>query len=226
MISRKVARKLTQDEISQWKGPVYYISHLAVQNPKSESTPVRIVFNSSQLYKGVSLNSCLAKGPDSYLSNILGILLRWREEQVAVVADITKMYNSIFTGDVEQHTHRFLWRNFEQRKPDVYAITRVNMGDRPAAAISSEAIKKSAEIFQGQYPRAAQLLKSNTYVDDIIDSFPSKEIAETTAKDTKTVLELTGFRIKCFIFSGEDGKRIDLSDVPVPGDQPFSVQVL
>ena len=183
MIDRKVARQLTQEEISEWKGPVYYISHLAVQNPKSESTPVRIVFNSSQLYKGVSLNSCLAKGPDSYLNNILGILLRWREEQVAVVADITKMYNSIFTREVEQHTHRFLWRNFEQRKPDVFVITRVNMGDRPAAAISSEAIKKTAELFQDEYPRVSDLLRDNSYVDDIIDSFPSRDIAETTAKE-------------------------------------------
>jgi hypothetical protein len=50
MVHRKVARPLT----SLWKGPIFYISHLAVLNPKSNSSPVRIVFNSSQVYKGVA----------------------------------------------------------------------------------------------------------------------------------------------------------------------------
>ncbi|CAB4022924.1 Hypothetical predicted protein [Paramuricea clavata] len=90
MVHRKVARPLTSLEIQQWKGPIFYISHLAVLNPKSNSTPVRIAFNSSQVYKGVSLNSCLAKGPDCYMNNLIGILLRWREEAVALVGDIRK----------------------------------------------------------------------------------------------------------------------------------------
>lgn len=63
MITRGVARKLSEEEMNQWSGPVFYLSHLAVASPKSASTPVRIVFNSSQSYKGISLNECLAKGP-------------------------------------------------------------------------------------------------------------------------------------------------------------------
>ena len=78
MVTRDVARKLIQSEIDQWSGPCFYISHLAVKYPKSLSTPVRIVFNSSQVFQGKSLNSCLAKGPDAYVNNILGVLLRWR----------------------------------------------------------------------------------------------------------------------------------------------------
>ena len=54
-----------------------------------------LLFNSSQLYKGMSLNNCLAKGPDCYSNCILGLLLRWRENAIAVVADIKKMYHSI-----------------------------------------------------------------------------------------------------------------------------------
>ena len=111
MVNRGVARKLSEQELSEWEGPKFYLSHLAVSNPKSLSTPVRIVFNSSQPFHGVSLNSSLAKGPDSYLNNLLGILLRWRENHVAIQADIRKMWNSIFIEPLEQHCHRFLWRN-------------------------------------------------------------------------------------------------------------------
>ena len=64
-------------------------------NPGSNSTPVRNVFNSSQSYHGVSLNSCLAKGPHAYINNLIGILLRRKEEHVAFVGDLKKMFNSI-----------------------------------------------------------------------------------------------------------------------------------
>ena len=47
MVQRRVARKLSAEELQSWKGSVYYLSHLAVVNIKFETTPARIVFNSS-----------------------------------------------------------------------------------------------------------------------------------------------------------------------------------
>ena len=96
MLDGGVARMLSQEEIQKWFGPLFYISHLAVVNLKSNSTPECIVLNSSQVYKGTSLNSCLAKRQDCYMNNLLGILLCWREEQVALVGDIHKMFNSVY----------------------------------------------------------------------------------------------------------------------------------
>ena len=90
---------------------------------------------------------------------------------------IKKMYNSIYVESTEQHCHRFLWRDLENRVPDVYVITRVNMGDRPAAAISSEAIYKTADLFNTDYPDVSRLLKNSTYVDDIVDSVENTEQA-------------------------------------------------
>ena len=54
MAQRDAARKLSHSEINDWKGPVFFLIHLAVEQPKSLFTPVRIVFNSSQLFRGVS----------------------------------------------------------------------------------------------------------------------------------------------------------------------------
>jgi hypothetical protein len=196
MVLRGVARKLSAKELSNWKGPKFYISHLAVVNPKSSTTPVRIVFNSSQKYEGVSLNSFLAKGPDNYLNSLLGILLRWREGQVALVNDVSKMYHSVFTTPVEQHCHRFLWRDFEDRQPDIYVIQRVNMGDRPAGAISTEALYKTADMFEGQFPNVSFLLRKSTYVDDIVHSVESFEEAMQLKGDTEYVLSQAGFTLK------------------------------
>ena len=62
-------------------------------------------------------------------------------KMVVMVADMHKMYNSIHINSVEQHCHKFLWRSLNStREPEVYAITGVNMGDKPTWAIGAEAI--------------------------------------------------------------------------------------
>lgn len=208
MVQRKVARPLTEMGLQEWNGPFFYTSHLAVLNPKSNSTPVRIVFNSSQVYQGVSLNSCLAKGPDCYMNNLIGILLRWREEAVALVGDIRKMFNSVYLEELEKHCHRFLWRDLEvHRPPDVYIMERVNMGDTPAPAISTEAIYKTADRFEKDSPEAAKLLKKSSYVDDLIDSRPSVSDAVQVAKEAEDMLAKGGFSVKCWQLSGEKSSR-------------------
>ena len=65
---------------------------------------------------------------------------------MALVGDIRKMYNSIHFNPTEQHCNRFLRRDLKSREQDIYAITRVNMGDRPAASISTEAIDMTADM--------------------------------------------------------------------------------
>ena len=222
MLVRKVARKLSDSELSSWKGPKFYLSTLAVSNPKSNSTPVRMVFNSSQVCQGVSLNSALAKGPDAYLNNLLGLLLRWREERIAIVGDIRKMFNSVHINLLEQHCHRFLWRNMERKcDPDIYVMTRVNMGDKPAGAISTEALYKTADMFLNESPRASQIIKNNTYVDDILDSLNVDKVeALKVAQEVESMLLKGGFHVKYWQFSGETFTRetSELSDIDIIKD--------
>ncbi|XP_067950495.1 uncharacterized protein [Watersipora subatra] len=213
MVDRGVAKKLSDSDLKSWTGPRCYISHLAVLNPKSKTTPVQIVFNLSQSYQGKSLNSFLAKGPDSYINNLMGVLIRWREESQALVGDIRKMYNSVSIHPTKQHCHRFLWRGLEDsRAPDVYTIQRVNMGEKPAGAIASEALYKTASMFEVDYPRVAALLRRSTYVDDIIDSVESQGSAVKLACDTNAVLSKAGFRVKSWLLIGEKSPRVDPSE--------------
>ena len=74
MLVRGVARKLSKEEERNYRGPVHYVSHHEVMKPESQSTPCRIVFNSSASYMGHTLNEYWFKGPD-LLNNLLGILL-------------------------------------------------------------------------------------------------------------------------------------------------------
>ena len=115
MEDRKFSRKLTQEEVAEWKKPAHYIAHHAVIRGEKKSTPVRIVFNSSASFKGHCLNDYWYKGHD-LLNNLFGVILRFRENAVAVCGDIAKMYHMVGIPPIDQHVHRFLWRSFETER--------------------------------------------------------------------------------------------------------------
>ena len=138
--------------------------------PESTSTPCRIVCNASANYKGHVLNDYWAKGPDM-MNNMIGILLRFREETYALVCEISKMYHAIKISDIDQHTHRFLWRFLDiSREPDIFVMTSVSFGDRPAGNISITALKNTAEVHLQEFPEAAIMILEDCYVDDVVHS--------------------------------------------------------
>lgn len=145
MVERDTAIQLANKVMDKWNRPVWYVSHLMAPNPHSVTTPVRIVWNSSQKYKGVSMNDLLRKGPD-ILNPIRAVLLRFREGMHAALEDIKKMYNSVWLEEREMHLHRFLWRDSPDEEMSEYAITRVNIGDRPAGCIAQVAMRETASL--------------------------------------------------------------------------------
>ena len=207
MVNRGVARKLTKAELKNYKGPIHYISHHEVLKPDSKSTPVRIVFNSSAKYMGHVLNEYWAKGPD-LLNNILAVLLRFREHEVAFIGDIKKMYHTVATNALDQHTHRFLWRDMETtREPDIYVIQRVSFGDKPSGAIATVALRKTAEMGKDQFPEASQVILNNTYMDDIIESVTNREKAKQITDDIEKLLNKGGFKLKEWTYSEDRSSK-------------------
>ena len=117
MVGRGAAVKLTKDVMDGWNGAVWWVSHLTAPNPHSVTTPVHLVWNSSQEFRRVSMNSILLKGPD-VPNPIRAVLLRFQEEheEHAAIGDITKMYNSVWLKEKEVHLHQFLWRDSRDTK--------------------------------------------------------------------------------------------------------------
>ena len=133
------------------------------------------------------------------------MLIRFREGPVVLIGDIKKMYNSVYLDDLEQHTHRFLWRDLEvDRPPDIWCITRVNMGDKPAGAIAIEAKDLMADLFQHDHPDAATFIKASAYVDDLVDSVESLQVAQDLAQGADRILSKGGFKVKSWAFRGRN----------------------
>ena len=190
------SRKLSKQEFEGYRGPVHYISHHEVLRPESKSTPVRIVFNSSAVFRGHRLNDYWMKGPD-LLNDLFGVVLRFKENEIAFIGDISKMYHRIRIPEADQHVNRFLWRNlYTDREPDVYVKTVLTFGDKPAPAMARIALRNTADEAREDFPEAAQVLKDNTYMDDICDSFCTEEEARELTKCIDSVLEKGGFKVK------------------------------
>ena len=121
-VEMNFARKLSNEEMMAYKGPVHYISHHKVVRPEKKTTPILVVFNSSATYQGDRLNDYWMKEPD-LLNSLYGVILRFRENEVAVAGDISKIFHSVLTPEQDQQVHRYLWRNMEtEGEPDVYVL--------------------------------------------------------------------------------------------------------
>ena len=198
--------KLSNEELKTYNGLVHYVSHHEVLRPESKSTPLRIVFNSSAVYKGHKLNDYWMKGPD-LLNDLFGVLLRFREGQAAVLGDISKMYHRILIPEVDQQVHRFLWRNLDtEREPDTYVKTVLTFGDKPAPEMALTALKKTAEESADVHPEAADVLKHNTYMDDICESRKTTDEARKITREIDEVLATGRFSVKEWISNRDERK--------------------
>ncbi|KRY55329.1 hypothetical protein T03_5832 [Trichinella britovi] len=126
-------------------GKTWYLPHHAVYKTVNGELKCRIVFDGSAKYGGVSLNQCLETGPNLQ-TDLVGVLLRFRQYQIAVQADIEKMYLQVALQVEDRDACRFLWRNCVQDSPvRVYRLTRVCFGLACSPYLAMNVIKAHAE---------------------------------------------------------------------------------
>ena len=85
MISKGHATPVPADEVPGDSGHVWYLPHFGVYHPKKPSK-VRVVFDASAEFEGMSLNKVLLPGPD-LMNSLFGVLVRFCRERVGVMCD-------------------------------------------------------------------------------------------------------------------------------------------
>ena len=127
------------------------------------------------------------------------------------------MYHTVETSELDQHTHRFLWRVMDStREPDTYIIQRVSFGDKPSVTISTIALRKMAEMTRNEYPEATDIIQNNTYMDDIIESKDNFAMAFKLNQDIEKATIKGGFQVKEWIFLGDISKQEETIMVQKP----------
>ena len=90
-LSKGRARRVPLNKISVHDKPLWYLPHYSVLNKPGKT---QVVFDCAANHKGTSLNDQLLTGPD-LTNSIIGVLMRFHEEQVALSADIEYMFHQI-----------------------------------------------------------------------------------------------------------------------------------
>ena len=106
LFAKGYAKEVSHEEMEGKHGEVWYLPHHPVINPQKEK--VRIVFDCAAKYNGVSLNSRVLQGPD-LANKLVGVLIRFRLEEVALMADIEAMFHQVKVSPCDQDVLRFLW---------------------------------------------------------------------------------------------------------------------
>ena len=209
-LERGVIAEVSQPELDSYSGPVNYISHHGVLQPRKVTTPLRIVSNSSQDNRGHSLNSCIPKGPNS-LCDMYKLIHRFRTYEVGLACDISKAYHTLRTGVIEKFLRLMIWRFSDVEEWRTFGYEVLAFGDRVAAGALESSKRKCADQGEDIDPSAAKRVKTEMYVDDGVTGGTATEVARFIGnKDEdgkydgtiQQILALGGFSIKSFASSG------------------------
>lgn len=86
---------------------MWYLPHHPVFHEHKPGT-VRVVFDCAARFGDTSLNDQLLQGPD-LTNNLTGVLLRFRQESVALMADVEQMFHQVRVAPDDCFALRFLW---------------------------------------------------------------------------------------------------------------------
>ena len=106
-ITKGYAQRVHKEELDADGKPLWYLLHNAAFNPNRPRKP-RVAFDCAARCIGSSFNGLLPSGPD-LTNSLLSVLLRFRQEPVALSSDIEAMFHRAMVDPNDFDASRFLW---------------------------------------------------------------------------------------------------------------------
>ncbi len=183
IIEKGYAEKVPDENLHRIDGKVWYIPHHGVYHQKKNK--IHVVFDCNASYQGFSLNGQLLQGPN-LTNTLIGVLTRFREEPIAMMADIESMFYQVRVPSEDADFLRFLWwpnGNLDQEEEEYRMLVHL-FGATSSPSCSCYALRRTAEdAINSSTPEAAQTLLRNFYVDDCLKSVATEEQAVILASD-------------------------------------------
>lgn len=197
-IDRGDAERVPTDDLN--KQPVWYIPHHGVYHPQKPNK-IRVVFDCSARYQGVSLNDYLLTGPE--LTNALvGVLCRFRMAPIAIMCDIERMFHQFHVKPHDQDYLRFLWwdKGNLETPPAVYRMRVHLFGAASSPGCANFGLKHIAAQGQDRFSEASiKFIERNFYVDDGLTSVPTAEEAIKLVQEARQLCSIGKLRLHKFI---------------------------
>ena len=208
MLNSGFIEKVPQEELANEAGDVWYLVHHGVYH--KQKNKLRIVFDCSLKCHGVSLNDKLLQGPD-LTNNLISVLLRFRQEPIAIMADIEKMFYQVTVPKKHRNYMRFFWYKNDDpnEEPIEYRIKVHVFGAVSSPAVANYALKQTAEN-KNYNDTTTDCVKNDFYVDDLLKSVPTEIEAISLIKETQSLLSTGGFNLTGFV----SNSRSVLNSIP------------
>ena len=181
----------------------WYVPHHCT----SVLTKFRIVFDCSAKCDGICLNDKLLQGPD-LANNMIGIILRFRQEPIAVVGDIKAMFHQVLVKEEDRDSFRFLWfpDNDLSKAPVAYRMNVHIFGCTSSPSVAAFALRKTAlDNKTGADEETVSTVLNNFYIDDLCKSCPSEEDSIRLISQITKLLHSGGFQLTKFL---SNSKRV------------------
>ena len=194
VIDKGHASPVSPDELEAKPGKVWYLPHFGIRHPKKKS--IRVVFDSSAEFNSVSPNKQLLPGPD-LMNNLLGVLMRFRKENFAIMCDIEQMFFSFHVNPEHRDFLRFLWfRNNDPKQPIIEYRMNVHLfGNGPSPATATYSLRKTVDGEEKLTSEVQNFLCRNFYVDDGIISKPSTSEVIDLVRKTQAAQATANLRL-------------------------------
>lgn len=177
--------------------PHCYLPHHCVIKSESTTTALRVVFNaSSPTSSGVSLNDVMYSGPNLQ-QDLLSLILKWRQYEIAFTADIEKMFRQIMVHHDDQNLQKIIWRDNSNELLREYKLTSVTYGTKAAPFLAMMTLKQLASDEGHKYlSPAKQVLEEDFYMDDLLSGSHSISKAMQLQADLISLLKSGGFNLR------------------------------
>ncbi|XP_024874479.1 uncharacterized protein LOC112456282 [Temnothorax curvispinosus] len=175
--------------------PVYYIPHHAVLKEDGITTKLRVVFDvSCKTTSGQSLNDFLQTGPNLQ-DDLSDIIIRLRQHEYALAADIIKMYRQVEVADKHRKYQRIVWRWSPNGPILIIQLNTVTYGMTSSSFEAIRSMQETAHQAKKHYPRACEVIIKDFYVDDLLTGANSIEELKKLKHDIVNVLSSAKFEL-------------------------------
>ena len=189
------SRQVPDEEVPTLK-PIWYLPHHAVWHPRKPDEP-RVVFDCASKSKGISLNSQLLQGPEN-TSLLIGVILRFRVNSVAVAADIKRMFHQVFVSPEDRGALCYLWwpDGDLTKDPKTFQMLVHIFGATSSPSICGYALRRTAaDNSEGFSSETVDAVMRDFYVDDLLKSFETTSQAVEITKELQELLAKGGFQL-------------------------------
>ena len=203
-----IIEKVPQSEIAKCKN-VHYLPHHPVVREDKITTKVRPVFDGSCSVHKPSLNDILYSGPN-LLAKVFDILIRFRTNYIALIADIKKAFLQIEIAEEDRDYLRFLWKenpSDAESQIIVYRFLRVVFGLTCSPFLLSGTIKHHLDTYAQAFPEIHKILSTDLYVDDVTTGVDSVEEGKRFYEHSKQIMKEGGFDLRKWVTNNHELQR-------------------